>query len=97
MTKIQLVNHLAAEYPHLGRERARQVVDTIFGHIESALGQGGRVELRGFGVFTSRIVAERAARNPRTGEAVTASATTRTRFRAGKGLNDRLNQSVRDA
>jgi len=95
MRKTQLVDRLAAEYPHLGSEGARQVVETILGNIDTALGQGRRVELRGFGIFTPRVLAERAARNPRTGEAVTAPAITSTMFRAGKRLHERLNGSVR--
>ena len=94
MRKPQLMGRLAAEYPHLGTEGARRVVETILGNIETALGQGRRIELRGFGIFTPRVLAERAARNPRSGEAVTALATTSTTFRAGKRLNERLNRSV---
>ena len=94
MRKTQLMGRLAAEYPHLGKEGARRVVETILGNIETALGQGRRIELRGFGIFTPRIVAERPARNPRSGEAVIAPAATNTTFRAGKRLNERLNRSV---
>ena len=94
MRKTELVDRIAAEYPHLGTEGARRVVETILGNIETALGQGRRIELRGFGIFTPRVFAERAARNPRTGDAITAAATTSTIFRAGKRLNERLNRSV---
>lgn len=84
---------LAADNPHLGLEGARRVVETILGSIETALGQGRRVELRGFGVFSARAIAERASRNPRTGEAVTTAAKTSTMFRTGKRLSQRLNRS----
>ena len=94
MRKIELVDRIAADYPHLGIKGARRVVETILGNIGTAVGEGRRIELRGFGTFTPRVFAERAARNPRTGEAVTAAATTSTIFRAGKRLNERLNRSV---
>ena len=54
MRKTELVDRIAAEYPHLGTEGARQVIETILGNIETALGQGRRIELRGFGIFTPR-------------------------------------------
>ena len=55
-----------------------------------ALG-GDRVELRGFGAFSTKERAARVGRNPRTGEAVQVDKKYVPYFKCGKDLRDRLN------
>jgi integration host factor subunit beta len=54
------------------------------------LARGDRVELRGFGTFSTRVRTGRAARNPRSGERVVVPDKTVLHFRAGKELRGRL-------
>jgi integration host factor subunit beta len=49
---------------------ARDVVDTVLGAIEEALLEGGRVELRGFGSFRTRVAKGYTGHNPMTGEPI---------------------------
>ena len=63
----------------------------IFEQIISALENGGRVELRGFGAFSVRSRPARTGRNPRTGEAVNVPAKHVPFFKSGKELRERLN------
>ena len=58
-----------------------------------ALGQGARIEIRGFGSFDCRHRPLRIARNPKTGEAVNLSAKVNTHFKPGKEMRDRVNAS----
>jgi DNA-binding HxlR family transcriptional regulator len=55
------------------------------------LASGGRVELRGFGAFTTRARDARTGRNPRTGEAVEVTAKRVPYFKPGKEMRERLN------
>ena len=55
------------------------------------LAEGGRVELRGFGAFSTRAREPRKGRNPRTGEAVDVPAKRVPYFKPGKEMRARLN------
>jgi integration host factor subunit beta len=67
-----------------------RVVATVFGRITAALARGDRVELRGFGAFSTRTRGARPARNPRTGEPADVPDKTVPHFRTGKELRGRL-------
>jgi integration host factor subunit beta len=49
--KSELVDRISVQNPHLYRQDAEKIVNTIFLEITAAMGRGDRVELRGFGVF----------------------------------------------
>lgn len=91
MIRSELIARLAQQYPDLTHRDVTKVVDTVFGEITEALARGARVELRGFGAFEAVARKGRLGRNPRTGEAVEVEAKRLPRFKAGKGLRDRLN------
>jgi len=63
----------------------------FFEEITSRLAEGGRVELRGFGTFSTRQREARTGRNPRTGEAVSVPAKKVPYFKPGKEMRERLN------
>jgi integration host factor subunit beta len=95
MTKTGLIRRLADAHPHLYTRDVERIVATVFERIVAALARGDRVELRGFGTFSTRMRTGRAGRNPRTGEPVAVPDKTVLHFRAGKELRDRLNAPVR--
>jgi DNA-binding protein HU-beta len=70
----------------LPRTKAESAVDTIFEAMKSALGEGDRIELRGFGVFTVKPRKTGVGRNPRTGTEVTIAPGKAVRFKPGKDL-----------
>src|SRR5258705_13203066 len=72
MIKSELVARLAERYPHLYHRDVERIVSTVLDEISSALSNGDRVELRGFGAFSVKVRPARQGRNPRTGEAVSA-------------------------
>ena len=93
MTKSELIAHLAAANPHLRQPDVELIVTTIFDEITAALARGDRVELRGFGAFSTKARDPRTGRNPRTGEAVEVSAKSVPYFKPGKELRERINKS----
>ena len=96
MIKSELVRRLMAQCPHLYERDIEKVVNAILEEIIEALRQGGRVELRGFGVFTARRRKERNGRNPKTGAAVPVPAKALPFFRTGKEMRQRLNRLEND-
>jgi Bacterial DNA-binding protein len=49
--KSELIDRISVQNPHLYRQDAEKIVNTIFSEITAAMARGDRVELRGFGVF----------------------------------------------
>jgi len=96
MIKSELIKRLMAQCPHLYERDIEKVVNAILEEIIDALRQGGRVELRGFGVFTARRRKERNGRNPKTGAAVPVPAKALPFFRTGKEMRQRLNRLEND-
>jgi integration host factor subunit beta len=91
MLRSELVAKLSAANPALTREEADRIVSTVFDTIAAHLSVGGRVELRGFGVFTVKKRNARTGRNPRDGASVQVQAKKIPAFRIGKELHRRLN------
>ncbi|GGZ03438.1 integration host factor subunit beta [Novosphingobium colocasiae] len=93
MIRSELLLALAKENPELRAEDVECVVDTFFDEIAQRLADGGRVELRGFGAFSTRDRDGRQGRNPRTGETVDVPAKRVPYFKPGKEMRARLNVS----
>lgn len=91
MIRSKLLQALHQDNPELRSEEIEQVVDIFFDEISERLAEGGRVELRGFGAFSTREREARTGRNPRTGEAVDVPAKRVPYFKAGKEMRRRLN------
>lgn len=91
MIRSELVQKLAALNPGLTLQEVDRIVDIVFDSIGSRLADGGRVELRGFGAFTTRARQGRTGRNPRTGAAVVVPSKRVPHFKPGKEMRNRLN------
>ena len=94
MTKSELIQRLAEQNPRLYERDVERIVATIFDEISSALANGDRVELRGFGALSVKERDARIGRNPRTGETVNISRKFVPFFKAGKDLRNRLNHEA---
>ncbi len=92
MIRSELLTVLAKDNPELRSEDVEQVVDIFFDEISERLAEGGRVELRGFGAFSTRARDARQGRNPRTGETVKVEAKRVPYFRPGKEMRRVLNE-----
>lgn len=91
MIRSELVQKLADENSSLTVQEVERIVDLFFKEITDQLASGGRVELRGFGAFTTREREARTGRNPRTGETVPVTAKRVPYFKPGKEMRERLN------
>ncbi len=91
MIRSELLQKLAQDNPELRAQEVEQVVDIFFDEIARRLAEGGRVELRGFGAFSTREREARTGRNPRTGEAVDVPAKRVPYFKPGKEMRNALN------
>ena len=91
MIRSELLQALSTDNPDLRPEEVEQVVDIFFEEITQRLAEGGRVELRGFGTFSTREREARTGRNPRTGETVDVPAKRVPYFKPGKEMRERLN------
>lgn len=91
MIRSELLQALARENPDLRASDVERALDTFFDQIASRLAAGGRVELRGFGAFSTRERDARKGRNPRTGESVDVPGKRVPYFKPGKEMRARLN------
>lgn len=89
MNKSELVEHLA-ERARITKKRSEQIVNLVFEQMGEALKKGDRVEIRGFGSFTSRPYGAYTGRNPRTGETIHVPAKRLPFFKVGKELKERV-------
>jgi len=92
MIRSELLQLLSQDNPELRAEEIEQVVDIFFDEISARLAEGGRVELRGFGAFSTRQRESRQGRNPRSGQSVAVPAKRVPYFKPGKEMRERLNK-----
>lgn len=93
MIRSELVSKLAEENPELSSREVDMIVTIFFDEIVDQLMSGGRVELRGFGAFSTRGREARVGRNPRTGQSVNIPSKKVPYFKPGKEMRQRLNVS----
>ena len=91
MIRSELVQLLIDDHPDLSARDIENIVDVFFDQIIDRLISDGRVELRGFGAFSTRARDARSGRNPRTGETVDVDAKRVPYFKPGKEMRARLN------
>ncbi len=91
MIRSELVQKLCDLNPGLSMHDVETIVTTFFDEITDRLAANGRVELRGFGAFSTRARDARVGRNPRTGETVDVDAKRVPYFKPGKEMRARLN------
>jgi integration host factor subunit beta len=92
MIKSELVQRITAKNPHLYQRDVENIINAILNEIVTAMAQGDRVELRGFGAFSVKSRPARTGRNPRTGEHVPVEQKAVPFFKTGKEMRERLNR-----
>ena len=88
MNKTELIDAIAAE-AGLSKVDAKKAVEAFFSSVEKALTKGDKVSIVGFGAWS---VADKEARNPRTGEVIKVPAKKVVKFKAGTELADAVNK-----
>ena len=87
MNKAELIAAVA-EKTGLSKKDSETAVNAVLDAITSALTDGDKVQLVGFGSFEVKKCAARTGRNPRTKEVVEIPASQVPVFKAGKALKD---------
>ena len=91
IVKSKLLKQLANNYPNFLKKDLEKFTDIILTEINQSLKRGDRVELRGFGMFSTNIQKARISRNPKTGENVNTPEKKTIHFKMSKEMFKKLN------
>jgi len=91
IVKSKLLKQLANNYPNFLKKDLEKFTDIILTEIKQALQRGDRVELRGFGMFSTNIQKARISRNPKTAEKVNTPEKKTIHFKMSKEMFKKLN------
>ena len=89
MTKADLIDSLAKRN-EMARPKAEEFVNGLFDDLVSALKNGEKVNISGFGTFSVSERKGRLGRNPKTGATIEIAPSRAAKFKAGKTLKDSL-------
>ncbi len=93
MVKSELIARIANKQSHLSLKDIELGVNHIVECMSNNLGNGLRIEIRGFGSFSLHYRPPRKAHNPKTGARVYTAAKYTPHFKPGKDLRERVNAS----
>ena len=91
IVKSKLLKQLSSNYPNFLKKDLEKFTNIILTEIKQALKRGDRVELRGFGMFSTNIQKARISRNPKTGEKVNTPQKKTIHFKMSKEMFKKLN------
>ena len=91
IVKSKLLKQLSDNYPNFLKKDLKKFTNIILSEVKKALKRGDRVELRGFGVFSTKIQKARISRNPKTGEKVNTPQKKTIHFKMAKDMFKKLN------
>ena len=94
IVKSKLLNQLQKSYPNFLKKDLEKVVSVVLTEIKQALKRGDRVELRGFGMFSTNIQKARISRNPKTGVEVNTPEKKTIHFKMAKEMFKKLNNDL---
>ena len=89
--KSKLLNQFLKNYPNFQKKDLEKFSNIVLNEIMQALQRGERVELRGFGIFSTNKQKSRISRNPKTGEKVNTPEKRTIHFKMAKDLFKKLN------
>ena len=91
IVKSKLLKQLSNNYPNFLKKDLEKFTNIILNEIKKALKRGDRVELRGFGVFSTNTQKARISRNPKTNEKIDTPEKKTINFKMSKDLFKILN------
>ena len=91
IVKSKLLKQLTNNFPNFLKKDLEKVTNIILDEIKYALKRGDRVELRGFGIFSTNTQKARISRNPKTGEKVNTPEKKTIHFKMSKEMFKKLN------
>ena len=94
MLKSELIQKLCHTFPNLLRSDLERIVNIVFDEITNIMIDKQKLQLRGFGTFSTKIRKARASRNPRTGEKINTKKKIVPVFKMSKLIKLRLNKTI---
>jgi len=91
VVKSKLLKQLSKNYPNFLKKDLEKFTNIILNEIKETLKRGERVELRGFGIFSTNTQKTRISRNPKTGEKVNTPEKKTIHFKMAKELFKKIN------
>tara|TARA_B100001250_G_scaffold309644_1_gene271579 strand:+ start:185 stop:463 length:279 start_codon:yes stop_codon:yes gene_type:complete len=91
MNKSEIIENLYKSNKFHSKRDIEDSVILIIEGLSKALSEGDRVELRGFGTFSTRQRNKRISRNPKTGKSISIQEKFHPYFRASKDLKKIIN------
>ena len=91
IVKSKLLKKISSNYPNFLKKDLEKFTNIVLKEIKEALKRGDRVELRGFGIFSTNIQKARIRRNPKTGEKVNTPKKKTIHFKMAKEMFKKLN------
>ena len=91
IVKSKLLKQLSDNYPNFLKKDLEKFSNIILTEIKKSIKRGERVELRGFGVFSTNIQKARISRNPKTGQKIHTPEKKTIHFKMAKELFKKLN------
>ena len=86
IVKSKLLKKIFENYPNFLKKDLEKFFDIILEEIKYSLKKGDRVELRGFGMWSTHVQKARISKNPRTGEKVNTPEKKTIHFKMAKEL-----------
>ena len=93
IVKSELLKQISDSYPNFLKKNLEKFLDIFFDEIKNALKKNERVELRGFGIWSTNIQKARISRNPKTGEKVQTPEKKTIHFKIAKEMFKKLNNN----
>ena len=93
MTKSELIAAISNKQPHLPQKDVEYAVNNIIDAMIATLVDGDRIEIRGFGAFSTVHHDARMGRNPKTGEAVSVPERRSVHYKTGLELRKKVDAS----
>ena len=91
IAKSKLLKKIFENYPNFYKKDLEKFFNIILDEIKNSLKRGERVELRGFGMWSTHTQKPRISRNPRTGEKVNTPEKKTVHFKMSKELIKKIN------
>ena len=91
IVKSNLKKQLSKNFPNFLKKDLDKFINIILAEIKNTLKRDERVELRGFGIFSTNVQKARISRNPKTGEKVNTPQKKIIHFKMAKDLFNKLN------
>ena len=91
IVKSKLLKKIFENYPNFPKKNLEKFFNIILEEIKYSLKKGDRVELRGFGMWSTHVQKARISRNPKTGEKVNTPKKITIHFKMAKELFQKIN------